>query len=162
MKNDFQTNSIPLKKQEFMKRNNGIFGIAIFLTGIETLAGIWTIITAIIKGGKLFANAFFMSHIVFYISIICIFISLVQMAINEKPFSKIFSQCMVIIGIIVCIASFVLPRLSDYHSSGIEILSMGKFVFCDGMYLTLGLLFLILGRLIKMGFEMQKEMDSIL
>lgn len=160
--NDFQTSNESRGKKDFMERIRGVIGLALVLTALETIAGIWIIIDTLMHNISRFANASFVSNLIFYVIIACVFVSLLQMTIEEKPFSRTFVRCMNIIGVILCAAAILIPRLSEYHSSGLDIISVGKFVFCDGTYLTLGLLFLILARLLKTGFEMQKEMDEIL
>ena len=66
------------------------------------------------------------------------------------------------IGILLLTASFVIPRLEGYQSSGYEFLSRGSFVLIDAAIFIPGLLFVILGNIIMEGFSMQKEMDEIM
>lgn len=90
------------------------------------------------------------------------FISLVKIAADKKPFSKILSVAVQMIGGLFLLASVVFPRLPDYTSSGFELLSKGTFVLIDGWTLLPGLLLTILGCLINAGSKIQEEIDEII
>ena len=105
-----------------------------------------------------------------YLCALCSFISLVKIAIDQKPFSKVLTCCIWIIGGMVTAASIVFPRLEGYQSSGFELFSGfkifsflgGSRVLIDGAILLPGLLLITLGFLIKAGFELQRDMDEIM
>ncbi|MBR3684044.1 MAG: helix-turn-helix domain-containing protein [Lachnospiraceae bacterium] len=96
-----------------------------------------------------------------YLSMICIFISLIKILIDESPFSKTLSYCVRIVSVLYLVGSVLFPRLSGYQSSGFDIIKVGDFVLVDGNVLLFGLLLYIFGLLIQEGFKMQKELDAI-
>ena len=81
---------------------------------------------------------------------------------NRKPFSKLVFTCVKFNGTLFLLASILFPRLSGYHSSGFEILSTKDFVFCDGLYLMVGIIVFLWGCLIQEGFKVQSELDDVL
>ena len=162
-KNDFKTDTKPTGKKEFLHRMSGLFTCAVFLTGLYSIAGGVSCVRNIIsKSWETTGTVRFVWHLLFYVIVLCAFISLVKIAVDEKPFSVTLTVCIRIIGILFLIASILVPRLPGYQSSGFEIFSTGSFVLIDGVILIPGLLLIILGGLISAGFEMQKEMDEIL
>lgn len=66
------------------------------------------------------------------------------------------------IGWIIIGTSFTITHFPTYSSNGFVIMQFGSFVLIDGKMFVFGILFLVLGSLIKEGTEMQKEMDEIL
>ena len=151
MKNDFELDTQPKKKQDFLKRIRIWIGVAIFLTGAMTIAGIdYTVDMLFVKGiGKQEIASL-------------AFVLLIKILIDEKPFSSTLTKGIQFSGLLFVIASIVIPRLGGYQSSGFEICSYGSFVLIDGMFLLPGLLLIVLGRIIMAGFVMQKELDEIL
>lgn len=161
--NDFRTDTNYVIKKKFSEKVGFLLIIAIFLTGFASIGGIWSIISIVRDGAwnELGTNAFAWRSLMF-LCMFCAFIALIKIAIDEKPFSQTLSICFWIIGGLVTVASFMFPRLSGYQSSGFELFSSKNFVLIDGMILVVGILFIILGSLIKDGFEIQKEMEEIL
>ncbi|MDO4338876.1 MAG: DUF2975 domain-containing protein [Eubacteriales bacterium] len=161
--NDFRTDTNNVIKKNFSEKVGSLLMIATFLTGIGSIGGVWSMISMIKDGSwsEIGINAFAWRSLMF-LCMFCAFIALVKIAIDEKPFSKTLSVCLWIIGGLIIAASIVFPRLSGYRSSGFELFSGKNFVLIDGMILVVGILFIILGSLIKDGFEMQKEMEEIL
>lgn len=161
--NDFYTNTAVYGKKNFLKRIRGILAIAIILTGICSAGCIWGIICEIQQepwsGDEM---DFFAKFILMSVTMIVLFISLIKIAVDEKPFSQTLTWGIRIIGILFSAASIIIPRIPGYQSSGFEIFSWNSFVLIDGALLLPGLLLIILGNIIMAGFEMQKEMDEIL
>lgn len=87
---------------------------------------------------------------------------MIKIAINERYFSKLLVQCIRIIGALITVSAFLLPRLSGYISSGFGIMQNGSFTLIDGNILTQGILLLIFAGIIKEGFSMQNELDEVL
>ncbi len=88
--------------------------------------------------------------------------ALLQVVFGKKLFSKNLVACIRWVGILFAVAAVVMPRLQGYVSSGFELFSAASFVLIDGWLITIGLLFITMGALIKIALEMQKEMDEIL
>lgn len=135
----------------------------IILTGIFSLSGIMFMVIGIINSiWEQIGMAAFVQQFILFLSIQCVFVSLIKMQWDSKPFSRILTRCISFIGMTFTISSFVVPRLSGYVSSGFELFSINSFVLLDGVLLTFGLLFIILSTLIKIAFKMQNEMDEVL
>lgn len=163
MKNDFKTDTNQTGKKEFLHRMGGVFTCAIFLTGLCSAGGVYFLIRSIWErpweemGAAGFAWKAFL-----YLVMICAFVSLIKIAIDEKPFSRTLTYCVRVIGGLFVTAALLMPRLQGYEPSGFEILHFGNVTLIDGFILLPGLLLLILSSLIETGFTMQKEMDEIL
>lgn len=163
MEYNFKTDTQKTPKKEFLSKVSGVFICALFLTGICSLGGICYIIRGIAeKVWQENGMADFAWRSMFYLVIISAFISLVKIAVDEKPFSRTLTYCVRAMAGIFLIASLLIPRLSGYQSSGFEIFSKGSFVLIDGGILLPGLLLLLLSCLIKEGFDMQREINEIL
>lgn len=162
-KNDFTMNTAVHGKKADLKRMKYLIGFTIVLTGVFSLSGIMFMILGTIDSiWKEIGMATFIQQSVLYVSMSCIFISLIKMKLDNRLFSETLVKCINFIGAIFAISSFVVPRLSGYVSSGFELIAIDSFVLLDGTLLTFGLLFIILGILIKIAFETQNEMDEVL
>ena len=163
LKNDFVTDTAKTPKKEFLNRMSGIFTCAVFLTGICSIAGIWFLGYGVIhrEWNEMGVVPFAWKTLMYLICMIA-FVSLVKIAIDEKPFSRTLTWCIRIIGILLLTASVLFPRLPGYHSSGFEIFASQHFTLIDGAILLPGILFLIFSALIEEGFRMQKEIDEVL
>lgn len=160
---DFKTDTSKTFKKYISTKIRVLIGISTFLLGILSILQIcfltwgfhdyiWTDI----------GTTNFAWHIIMALCIFFSFAALVKIAIDKKPFSKTLSITVWAIGGVFLLASVIIPRLPDYQSSGFEILSKGSFVLIDGWILLPGLLLIILGSLIKAGWEIQKEIDEII
>lgn len=162
-KNDFNLNSQKREMQDFNGKIGTLVSCAIFLTGIFLVSRLWFLGRMMITGmdGSMRFTAFAW-QVLISASVLCCFISLVKIAVDRKPFSKVLTYCLWSVGGLFAAGAVIFPRLSDYQSSGFEIFSRGSFVLVDGMILLPGILLIIFGSLIKAGFEMQREIDEIL
>lgn len=149
-------------KQNFLEKVKIPFNIALLLTGISSIGGVIFIVRGIVEQiWKEMGTAQFVQKGFSYLSIIFIFISLVKMLVDEKPFSRTLSYCIRLISALYLVGAVLFPRLSGYQSSGFTILS-SSVVLIDGAILSLGLLLYIFSVLIEEGFSLQKEVDEIL
>lgn len=161
--NDFETDTKVSPKREFLHRMNGVMICAIFLTGVCAIAGVLFFVKGIPGKAWLDMGAIgFARRSLFYLVDLCALVSLLKIAIDEKPFSKTLTACIRIIAGLYIAASVLLPRLPGYQSSGFSLFWTRDFTLIDGANLLTGLLLLILSCLIQAGFAMQKEMDEIL
>lgn len=161
--NDFETDTRVPSKRELLHRMNGVMICAIFLTGFCAIAGVIFFVKGI--PGKAWLDmgvTGFARRALFYLVDLCALVSLLKIAIDEKPFSKTLTACIRVIAGLYLAASAVLPRLPDYQVSGFTLFWTRDFTLIDGTNLLTGLLLLILSCLIQAGFAMQKEMDEIL
>lgn len=161
MHNDFKMDTNPTVKKEFIKKIEVIYILAIFLTGVVSLAGVLYIFGGIINSVWVeIGIANYLYNIINYGLYFILFITLITTMINKQPFSRMMVFCFKLIGTIYIICSFVYPRLPGYKSSGFELFSSGSFVLMDGNIVLKGLLFIILASILLAGFNMQKDSDE--
>lgn len=162
-KNDFSVNTEVSPKKNFLKRTGGLFEAAIILTGICSVAGIVFPIQGIRHGiWQDIGMAAFVTHELYYLIMLLAFVMLIKIAVDEKPFSVTLTRGIRAAGILLLAASVIIPRLQGYQLFGLVIFSNGRSALIDGNLLLPGILLVILGNLVKAGFDMQKEMDEIL
>ncbi len=148
------------KEIKFSLTFNLILAVSIFLTGLVTLAGILFFVVGI--SDKIWTTNeinTFLSNSLFFISVFCCFISLINIAIVKKPFSKILVWCTMIVGMLFVISSFVFPRFTGYDCN-FTIYRNGGFILCNGTLLLIGLLGILFSKVIKYGFIYQKHSDT--
>lgn len=92
------------------------------------------------------------------------FVILLVMNVSERPFSRTLVRGVTVIGLFYVLFAVLLPRLPDYvyKGAGIGILVLQGRPLLDGAYLLPGLLFFLLGAILRAGFTMQRELDEIL
>lgn len=158
---DFKTDTSETKRKFITTKIGTLIGLSIFLLGFVSIPCISQLIYGFydhiwIKIGTVkFAWQILRS--------LCVFLSLaslVKIAVDEKPFSKTLTTAVWIIGGLFLLASIIIPRLPDYSFSGFAIIKYKTFILIDGWILLPGILLIILGCLIKAGFELQKETDE--
>ena len=162
--NIFKTDTKPKGKRDFLDRISVLYIAATLLTGICSIGGVIFLIRGVVsemwrEGGV----SEFVRKGFFYLNTLFIWIALIKIAIDEKPFSKTLTWILRTIGILFLVASCIMPRLPGYQESGINIIWTKEFgTLCDGALLIPGLLLIIFSSIIRAGFDMQKEMDEIL
>lgn len=150
-------------KKNFLEKINSVYSIGLFLTGLTSIGGvIFTFKGIAEQHWKEMGVAGFVQTEFYYLSIICIFISLIKILIDESPFSKTLSYCMRIVSVLYLAGAVLFPRLSGYEPSGLRIFSSADFVLIDGAVLMFGAILYILSMLIEEGFKLQKELDEVL
>lgn len=163
LQNDFLTNTQKSERTLFSRRARIILDLSIVSTGLYSIAGILGLIRGILerRWEAIGITAFAWKQL-YLLIILCSFLSLLKIALDERPFSRILCRCLWLIGGIFAAASVVFPRFPDYRSSGFELFSHDSFVLVDGMFLMTGFLFVVLGCLISAGVRMQAELDATL
>lgn len=151
-------------KKHFVEKVSGAYGCALFLTGITSVVGVvFTIRGLIDQLWKEVGMAEFVQREFYFLAIVCIFIALIKVLIDEMPFSRTLSCCMRMVSVLYLVGAVLFPRLPGYESSGFHILSLSSdFVLIDGAVLQVGLLLYIFSVLLEEGFKLQKELDEIL
>ncbi len=151
------------KKRVFSDKLVNLIGFGIFLTGIASISGLLSIISSIKNQSWNNTGLYSFSwSVILFLSIVINFIGLVKIALNEIFFSKTLCYCIWLIGSVFCISSFVLPRLDGYKDSGFTFLSSEDFVLIDASILLPGIILIILGCIVREGFQLQKESENIL
>ncbi|MBQ9768144.1 MAG: DUF2975 domain-containing protein [Lachnospiraceae bacterium] len=150
-------------KKNFLGRVKNAVSCATLFSGLFSVFGIVSFIAGIAnRTWQDIGMASFVKQGILYVSVLCIFISLLKLLIDEQPFSGTLTWCIRIISVLYLAGSVVLPRLSGYRSSGFDLFSGKNFTLIDGSSLFLGLLLFVLSVLIREGFRMQTEIDEML
>lgn len=161
--NDFAVDTRPARKQSFAQKNEILIGLGIFLTLPYAAWGIYNPF-ALLHGGPLSKTILPFAYAELYeVVMLIVFTTMCRLLMNKRPFSKSLVNAMQWIGGLFTAAAVLIPRLPGYTSRGYDILALSEdFILIDGQLFVAGMLFLILARLVKEGFEMQREMDEIL
>ncbi len=161
--NVYTTNVERKEKKGYSRGFKVLLRLGIFLTGLQSLVGIFYIILGIRKQVWLEVGMCgYVRQVFYFLCILCCFVSIIKIASSQKSFSKLVVQCMRIVGSLIMVSAFLLPQLQGYKNSGFEIVSYGKFMLADGNILILGIILLIFAGIIKQRFSMQNEIDEIL
>lgn len=162
MNNDFCVDTSKQVKADFLKKIEKPLGIALLLTGIETIATISYFVRGIANNlwNDIGVSSFVIQG-VHYLSIACIFVALIKIIFDAKPFSHTLSVCMKIMSGFYLIGAFVYPRLPGFETN-YNILKFGDFTLFDGNTLILGLLLYIFSIIIQEGFASQKEIEEMI
>lgn len=97
-----------------------------------------------------------------YMAMLFIFISLVMIAASKRPFSAIVTRCMTAIGIMYAGAGIISPWLPGFKDTGFQFMALTSEWYIEGTSFTLGILFIILGKIMKYGYAYQQEIDTLL
>ena len=124
MDNNFQVDTSKQVKKDFLKKTEIPLGIAFLLTGIETVAAILFFIKGISGAvwNEMGVYEFAVKSLHFA-SIVCIFLCLIKLIVDGKPFSHSFSICTRIIAVYIslvrsCSQEYpVLQLTTQYFSS---------------------------------------------
>lgn len=160
--NDFSTD-VNRGKKKFSKKLKFLLILAIFLTGILVMVGFGGLFVMLEK--ELWKSDDITSIVyefITYLINLTIFISLIRIYVSKQFFIHSLSYYFLMIGWIMIGTSFAITHFPTYKTNGFVIMQFGSFVLIDGKMFVIGILFLVLGSLIKEGIEMQKEMDKIL
>lgn len=162
MENNFCVDTSRQEKKDFLKRVKTPLNIALFFTGIQTLAGFYYLIAGVVNTVWVETGvANFVMGSAQYIAIICIFACLVKLLIDEKPFSDTLTLCMKILSGLYMMEGFIFPRFDGYTTT-FQLFSWGNKVLLDGNLLTIGVVLYVLSMIIQEGFHTQKEMEEII
>ena len=162
MTNDFLVDTSKHTKKDFLKRIRIPLSIALLLTGVDSLSGLYFISDIIFTGWWADLSPYhFGTMCLHYLSVICIFISLIKMICDAKPFSHSLTFCIRIIAVFLLISSVLFPRLSGFDTN-FEIFSYGGFTLIDGNFLVRGVLLFIFSIILHEGFSMQKDIEETL
>lgn len=162
MNNNFQVDTSKQVKKDFLKKIEVPLGIAFLLTAIETVAAI-LFFTKGISGAvwnEMGVYEFAVKSLHFA-SIVCIFLFLIKLMVDGKPFSHSFSICTRIISGLYLLGSVLFPRIPGF-TTDYSIFRFGSFTLIDANFLIKALLLYVFSVIIQEGFLLQKDMDEIL
>ncbi len=107
-------------------------------------------------------NVVFVRDIIFSLQMTTCFITFLSILIKKRPFSKIITWCVYLIGIYNIIQSFILPILPNFETNFVLFSFAGSSYYIDGNSFLKGLIIIIFARIIKYGFEYQNRDDETL
>lgn len=163
LQNIFSMNTIKETKQRFSGKFLTLLAVSILLTGVISLPGLcYILFGTIIKLWEVVGVSDFFYRSLGYIIVFCCFLSLVRITVTEVLFSKTLTFCIRLVGILLSVSAFIVPRLPDYQSSDFKLFRFGDFALINGTLLLPGFLLLILSELLKEAFRMQNEIEEIL
>lgn len=161
--NVYVTNVETSPKRSFSRGFKFLLGLGIFLTGFLSAGWGWCVAAGAVRQiWEEIGSCQYVRWGIHLICVICCFIFMIKIAVNERYFSKLLVRCIRIIGVFITVSAVLLPRLSGYISSGFGIIQNESFTLIDGNVLTQGVLLLIFAGIIKQGFSMQNELDEVL
>lgn len=141
-----------------------LLGIALFFTGILTAFAFPMYLFYGIRE-KLWLDIGMnqmATQILFYLTIMVLFVVLVKIAISRRPFSKTLVRGIRLIGIFYIVAAIVCPHLSEFQKPGFVVLFFRDNWYLEGNFILIGLLFIIFSGLLSYGFTYQRESDETL
>jgi hypothetical protein len=162
MDNNFQVDTSKQVKKDFLKKTKIPLGIAFLLTAIKTVAAILFFIKgisgAVWNEMGVYEFAVKSLHLA---SIVCIFLCLIKLIVDGKPFSHSFSICTRIIAGLYFLSSVLFPRIPGF-ATDYSIFQFGSFTLIDANFLIKALLLYVFSVIIQEGFFLQKDMEEIL
>ena len=162
MDNNFQVDTSKQVKKDFLKKTEIPLGIAFLLTAIKTVAAILFFIEGISGAvwNEMGVYEFAVKSLHFA-SIVCIFLCLIKLIVDGKPFSHSFSICTRIIAGLYFLSSVLFPRIPGF-ATDYAIFQFGSFTLIDANFLIKALLLYVFSVIIQEGFFLQKDMEEIL
>ena len=150
------------EKKEFSRGFRILLYFAIANTGFAGLSAIYYIPWALRNHGwEMDGMTYFCWNCMFYVIMLFCFIILEKIAVSKRPFSGALVTLFYGVGLLFITGSAIFPSLPGYTRphmlSGVE----GGF-YIDMIPFMAGLVLVLFGRILRYGFEYQKEMDSIL
>lgn len=116
----------------------------------DTLQGVWSYV----------GWAQYLYTMVFCSVIILFFFTILLLYWTHRSFADIFSKGTHLIGVVLITAAFVIPRIPDYRLGMITICHFGNFVLADGLFLLIGIVFILLASILEVGYSLQNEVDA--
>ena len=116
----------------------------------DTLQGVWSYI----------GWAQYLYTMVFRSVIILFFFTILLLYWTHRSFADIFSKGTHLIGVVLITAAFVIPRIPDYRPGMITICHFGHCVLAEGLFLLIGIVFILLASILEVGFSLQNEVDA--
>ncbi|WP_288229943.1 hypothetical protein [uncultured Faecalicoccus sp.] len=116
----------------------------------DTLQGVWSYV----------GWAQYLYTMVFCSVIILFFFTILLLCWTHRSFADIFSKGTHLIGVVLITAALVIPRIPDYRPGMITIWHFGNFVLADGLFLLIGIVFILLASILEVGYSLQNEVDA--
>lgn len=116
----------------------------------DTLQGVWSYV----------GWAQYLHTMVFCSVIILFFFTILFLYWTHRSFADILFKGIRLIGVILTIAAFVIPRIPDYQPGAVTIICFGNFVLADGLFSLVGIVFILLSSILEVGYNLQNEVDA--
>ena len=118
----------------------------------DTLQGVWSYV----------GWAQYLYTMVFCSVIILFFFTILLLYWTHRSFADIFSKGTHLIGVVFLTSAFFITKITEYNTGMITICHFGNFVLADGLFLLIGIVFILLSSILEVGFSLQNEVDATL
>lgn len=145
-------------KLKFSRKFKVLIGFSIFFTAMSSLAGV-LFFTAREEIVEAFGMNEYMFRCLFSLTMTFVCITLIKIAVSKKPFSRMLVRCLYFIGGLLMISGIVGPLLPGFQSLGFELISYGG-NYIEGYAFSIGVLFMVFGRIMLYGLDYQSEVDT--
>jgi hypothetical protein len=164
--NDFVVSTARQTERSFREVvGKPLYALSLFLSGIVGVCGLASCFWETLHGAwESLGAADCLQAILPVLVYLTAFLILLLMSKSRRPFSGTLVRGIYAIAVLYFLYSLVLPRLPDYRykEGSLGILVINGRPLLDGTYLLPGLLFCILGGILRAGFRMQRELDETL
>lgn len=157
---DIVVNSDRNKEIKFSRGFKFLLVLGSILTSIYAFALIMFLCSSFGEERVIIYNVEFVRNIIYSLQMTTCFITFLSIRIKKRPFSKIITWCVYLIGIYNIIQSFILPIFPSFDTN-LELIRLAGSSYCiDGNSFLKGLIIIIFARIIKYGFEYQNRDDE--
>lgn len=148
-------------EQVLTRKMRRILLISLIFTGFCAIYALVEIVQDTLQGIWAYMEwAQYLYTMVFCSAIILFFFTILLLYWTHRSFADIFSKGTHLIGVVLITAAFVIPRIPDYRPGMITICHFGNFVLADGLFLLIGIVFILLASILEVGFSLQNEVDA--
>lgn len=148
-------------EQVLTRKMRRILLISLIFTGFCAIYALVEIVQDTLQGIWAYMEwAQYLYTMVFCSAIILFFFTILLLYWTHRSFADIFSKGTHLIGVVLITAAFVIPRIPDYRPGMITICHFGDFVLADGLFLLIGIVFILLASILEVGFSLQNEVDA--
>ncbi|MBE6120759.1 MAG: hypothetical protein E7189_10070 [Erysipelotrichaceae bacterium] len=148
-------------EQVLTRKMRRILLISLIFTGFCAIYALVEIVQDTLQGIWAYMEwAQYLYTMVFCSAIILFFFTILFLYWTHRSFADILFKGIRLIGVILTIAAFVIPRIPDYQPGAVTIICFGNFVLADGLFSLVGIVFILLSSILEVGYNLQNEVDA--
>lgn len=148
-------------EQVLTRKMRKILLISLIFTGFGAIYALVEIVQDTLQGIWAYMGwAQYLYTMVFCSVIILFFFTILFLYWTRRSFADILFKGIRLIGVILTIAAFVIPRIPDYQPGAVTIICFGDFVLADGLFSLVGIVFILLASILEVGYTLQNEVDA--